>query len=108
MNLYMWDFAFTKKEDFAKRNFGDFAMLYGVGGALGASVDMLKFMDPLSGELNLKNTNRMFRTGLNAATSLVELRMTSQLKGKPGKPKDQPNKGGVLGAKWLFNFSSYY
>lgn len=104
----MWDFAYTKQEDFAKRNIGDFVQLYGVGGVMGASVDMLKFMDPLSGELNLRNTNRLFRTGLNAATSLVELRMTSQLKGKAGYPKPQPNKAGVLGAKWFFNFSSYF
>jgi len=105
----MWNFAYTKQEDFAKRNFGDFAMLYGVGGALGASVDMLKFASPGIGlGEGGARTNKIFRTGLNAATSLVELRMTSQLKGKAGKPKSQPNKAGVLGEKWLFNFLSYY
>jgi hypothetical protein len=45
---------------------------------------------------------------MNAAISLVELRMTSQLKGKPGKPKAQPNKAGVLGEKWSLNFLNYY
>jgi RHS repeat-associated protein len=105
----MWDFAYTKQEDFAKRNFGDFAMLYGVGGVMGASVDMLKFMTP-NAELgqNAMRANKFFRTGMNAAISLVELRMTSQLKGKPGKPKAQPNKAGVLGEKWSFNFLNYY
>jgi hypothetical protein len=90
-------------------NNGDFAMLYGVGGALGASVDMLKFARP-NAELGLNGVraNKLFRTGFNAATSLVELRMTSQLKGKAGYPKPQPNKAGVLGEKWLFNFLSYY
>lgn len=104
----MWDFAYTSQDDFAKRNFGDFATLYGVGGALGASVDMLKFMTPLDGSRRSQvMANKLFKGTLNAATAVTELRMTSQLKGKAGKPKEQPTKLGVLSTKWWFNFTGF-
>ncbi len=82
--------------------------LYGVGGALGASVDMLKFIKPIDGPTRSNViANNFFKGTLNAAIAVTELRMTSQIKGKAGYPKPQPNKAGVLGAKWWFNFGGY-
>lgn len=79
-----------------------------LGGALGASVDMLKFMNPAVGsERPHFVANKLFKGTLNASIAFTELRMTSQMKGKAGKPKEQPTKLGVLGTKWLFNFGGF-
>lgn len=78
-----------------------------LGGALGAFVDMLKFMNLLDGSRRSPFMTKAFKGTLNASIAFTELGMTSQIKGKAGKPKAQPTKLGTLGTKWLFNFGGF-
>ena len=104
MNKCMMDFPNTSKKDFAERNFGDFAMIYGVDGTL--TQQALAENTP-----TFENTilNRLAATGKRSLLSIAPSVVDFSLQGfsKSGKfpyyGGSQPNKAGLMGLKWFLN-----